>query len=70
MPLTADDIAQVATIVAQTMAQLQVAGDHGPKPQNVDERHFRKLATFGGGALEGLGIPVQEQQGICNVTLG
>jgi len=48
MPLTADDIAQVATIVAQTMAQMQVAGDRGPKPQNVDERHFRKLATFGG----------------------
>jgi len=50
MPLTADDIAQVAAIVAQTMAQLQetAGAAHGPKPQNVDERHFRKLATFGG----------------------
>ena len=52
MPLTADDIAQVAAIVAHTMAQLQgtAGAAHGPKPQNVDERHFRKLATFGGGS--------------------
>ena len=51
MPFTAEDVAQVAAIVAQTMTQLQTQNapvGHDKRVPHVDDRHFRKSFVFGG----------------------
>ena len=52
MVLTQDDIAAIAHIVAMTVGQLNPQGAAAAtvnyKSPRVDERHFRKVGTFGG----------------------
>ena len=62
MVLTEDDMAAIATMVAQTVQQVMAAQpqvqpqqpqaqpmpDHQPLRTTVDEKHYRKLVVFGG----------------------
>ena len=62
MVLTEDDMAAIATMVAQTVQQVMAAQpqvqpqqpqaqpmpDHQPRRTTVDEKHYRKLVVFGG----------------------
>ena len=53
MVLTADDISEIAHIVASTIAQIPNFAAAAAPPtvtrvKNLDERHFRKIHQFGG----------------------